>query len=83
MTQHRGDRGDQLGPRVVGAGGDQQSNGQNRQQALQEIAGERDRGRASAQRAQDIGGAGPTAAVGGQIDVAIDAGDDDTCRNRA
>src|SRR5438105_9344027 len=83
MTQDGGDAGDQLEPRVVRDGGDHQSDRENREQPLQKIAGEGDRGRATAERAQDIGSARTTAAVGGQIDVAVDAGDDDACRNRS
>src|SRR5438309_11657667 len=83
MTQDGGDAGDQLEPRVVRDGGDHQSDRENREQPLQKIAGEGDRGRATAESAQDIGSARTTAAVGGQIDVAVDAGDDDASRNRA
>jgi len=81
MTKHDGDPGDQLDPRVVTR--DDQPDGQDRQQSLNEIACEGDRGRATAKRAQDVRRARSPAAVGGQIDVAVDAGDDDPCRNRA
>ena len=82
MTEDRADRGDQLEPgqsRTTVRDG--VLDHQDSQQPLRKIARERNRGRAATQRPQDIRCAGAAAAVCGQVDVSVKAGDDHAGRN--
>jgi hypothetical protein len=82
VTEDCRDGGDQLEPRELGAADrDDVPDDQDGDQPLEEIAREGNRGGTTPQRPQDIGRAGAPATVGRQIDVSVNAGDDDAGRN--
>src|SRR5215469_13982570 len=80
MADDGGNGGDHLDPRALG--GDEVFGDGHRQRAFQEVTGECDRGCAAAECPQDVGSAGSSTAIGGQIDVAIDPRNDHAGRDR-